>query len=210
MGTASKTSWRLVGEEFGGCSCAWGCPCQFNALPTNGFCEGVAVCEIHRGHFGDTRLDGLRFAVLLHFPGAVHEGNGSRQLVVDERATPEQRAALEALHSGLHGGAIFEIFAAVITDVRETLFLPIELESDRERRTGTVSIPGVLEIRAEPIRNPVTGEEHRARIALPEGFEYKEAEVGNSVRLDVSAGEPLAYAHENTYAQFNAFDWSNA
>jgi hypothetical protein len=73
-----------------------------------------------------------------------------------------------------------------------------------------VHIAGVLEIRAEPIRNPVTGKEHRARIVLPDGFEYKEAEVGNSVRLAVSSAQPLAYAHANTYAQFNAFDWCNA
>jgi hypothetical protein len=199
----------MTGEELGSCNCAWGCPCQFNAHPTNGFCEALVVCDIREGHFGDVSLDGVRFAVLLHFPGALHEGNGSLQRVVDERATQEQREAIEEIASGAHGGALFEIFAAIAPDVRETLYLPIVIESDRERRTGAVRIPGIGESRAEPIRNPVTGEEHRARIVLPGGFEYTEAEVGNTVRVSVTSDAPLAFTHENTYAQFNAFDWGN-
>jgi hypothetical protein len=66
----------------------------------------------------------------------------------------------------------------------------------------------MVEYRAEPIKNPVTGEEHRARIHLPNGFEYREAEVGNSTWLKVAVG-PIAFEHRDSYAQFNAFDWSN-
>jgi hypothetical protein len=61
----------------------------------------------------------------------------------------------------------------------------------------------------EPIKNPVTGEEHRARIALPNGFEYKEAEMGNTVSCRVSSGDKLTFELKNTYAQLNAFDWNN-
>jgi hypothetical protein len=61
----------------------------------------------------------------------------------------------------------------------------------------------------EPIKNPATGEEHRARIALPNGFEYREAEMGNTVHCRVSAGDKLTFELKNTYAQLNAFDWSN-
>ena len=35
-----------------------------------------------------------------------------------------------------------------------------------------------IEARGEPIRNPVSGETHRARINLPYGFEYDTAEIG--------------------------------
>jgi hypothetical protein len=88
------------------------------------------------------------------------------------------------------------------------MVMPLEIESDRERRTAKLSLPGVAEYRAEPIKNPVTQEEHRARIQLPEGFEYREAEMGNTAWLKVTAGS-IAFEHRNTYAQFNAFDWSN-
>ena len=35
---------------------------------------------IERGHFGDTPLDGVRYAQVYHWDGAVHEGNGWRRL----------------------------------------------------------------------------------------------------------------------------------
>ena len=41
-----------------------------------------------------------------------------------------------------------------------------------------VALPGWIDARGEPIRNPVTGEEHRARINLPHGFEYDTCEIG--------------------------------
>lgn len=204
----TSTSWRLEGEEAGGCNCAWGCPCQFNALPTHGRCEGFITVRIDRGHFGAVSLDGVRFAAAFSFPGAMHEGNGTMQLILEDGTGADQRKALLEIASGAHGGTIFQIFAAVLTNRPEPLVLPFSIEADREKRMATCSIPGVAEYRAEPIRNPVTGEEHRAQIRLPNGFEYREAEMGNSVFIRVKAG-PVAFEHQNTYAQFNAFAWSN-
>jgi hypothetical protein len=206
----STATWRIAGEEVGGCNCAWGCPCQFNALPTQGRCEGVGACEIQEGHFGSTRLEGVRFAGLYSWPGPIHEGNGSRQLIVDERASAEQRAAIEALESGTQGGAFFEIFASVCPNRLSTLFAPIEFSVDRLARLATMRIPGLVENVIEPIRNPVTGEEHRALILLPEGFEFTEAEVANSVLLRASGEGPFSFSYENTYAQLNQFNWSNS
>ena len=212
MGTPArtKTDWRIVGEETGSCNCAWGCPCQFNALPTHGRCKALVGLQIQEGYFGDTRLDGVRFASVFSWPGAIHEGNGTRQLIIDKRTTQEQRDALISMTSGTQGGTVFEIFAAVCPNVLEPIFAPISLESDRERRQATLHIPGVGEFHVEPIKNPVTGEEHRARIVLPNGFEYKEAEVGNTVYVRVQSDEKVAFEHENTYAQLNEFEWSNA
>jgi hypothetical protein len=81
---------------------------------------------------------------------------------------------------------------------------------DLERRHALVRIPAVGEIEAEPIKNPVTGAEHRARIVLPQGFEFTEAEMGNAVVLRATAGERVQFEHHNTYTQFCAIDWSSA
>ncbi len=132
-----------------------------------------------------------------------------RCTIVDEQATKEQREALIALDSGQHGGTYWEIFAAVCPNLIETLLAPITLTVDREKRRATIRIPGIAESNVEPIKSPATGEEHRARIALPNGFEYKEAEMGNTVSCRVSAGDKLTFELKNTYAQLNAFDWSN-
>ena len=51
--------WYVEGEEYGNCNCAYGCPCQFEALPTHGNCRGFEVVRIDKGHFGDVDLSGL-------------------------------------------------------------------------------------------------------------------------------------------------------
>ncbi len=90
----------IHGDEFVNCNCAYGCGCQFNALPTHGDCQAIATYRIDRGSHGDTSLDGLCGAAIYRWPGPVHEGNGEMQLVIDERADADQRRALETIMSG--------------------------------------------------------------------------------------------------------------
>ena len=151
----------------------------------------------------------MRFARVYSWPGAVHEGNGVRCTIIDEQATKEQRQALIALDSAQHGGLYWEIFAAVCPNLIEPLFAPITLNSDREKRRATIRIPGIAESDLEPIKNPKTGEEHRVRIVLPDGFEFKESEQANTVYCRVSAGDKLTFEFKNSSAGLNAFDWSN-
>ena len=94
--------WTVQATEFANCNCAYGCGCQFNALPDKGFCEAVAGYQINQGHFGDVQLDGLRAAAVWHWPGAVHEGNGTMQLIIDERADdgPTGRAGEDPVGAG--------------------------------------------------------------------------------------------------------------
>jgi hypothetical protein len=103
--------------------------------------------------------------------------------VVDERADARQREAILKIMAGEEtepGATIFNVFATVIETIHEPLFRPIEFEVDIENRTGRFAVPGLVEARGEPIKNPVTGQPHRARVVLPHGFEYTEAEYGSS------------------------------
>ena len=84
----ATSDWRLEGEWIKNCSCAFGCPCDFNALPTQGYCKGLLGMRITKGHFEGTKLDGLIFAATVDFPGALHVGKGMMQPIIDERATP--------------------------------------------------------------------------------------------------------------------------
>src|ERR1700730_16142605 len=94
------TEWSLEGKEFANCNCAYGCPCQFNALPTHGDCRAMNGFQIDRGRFGDVRLDGLRGVCLYQWPGPVHQGKGTMQVIIDERADAKQRDALVKIMSG--------------------------------------------------------------------------------------------------------------
>ena len=78
--------WEIKGPEISSCSCDWGCPCQFNSLPTHGNCRAAMAFEIEQGHFGEVSLDGLRAAAMVAWPGPIHEGGGECQPIVDERA----------------------------------------------------------------------------------------------------------------------------
>ncbi len=206
---ADKTEWRIIGDEVASCNCMWACPCQFNAIPDKGFCEGLAALEITEGHFGSTSLNGVRYAQVFHWDGPVHEGNGTKLLILDERTSPDQREAIKALISGAHGHPIFEIFAAMAPNNLEPVVAPIELEYDREKRRARIRMPGLGETTIEPIKNPVTGQEHRVRIDLPNGFEYKQAEVGNTAHFKTTAGGVLSMEHENSYAQLCRVEWAS-
>jgi hypothetical protein len=96
--------WQLSGKVLVSCNCDWGCPCNFNARPTTGKCEGGWTWQVDRGTYGDVRLDGLCFSVYANWPGAIHDGNGEALLLLDERADVPQRAAIETLLDGKIGG----------------------------------------------------------------------------------------------------------
>ena len=178
----AQADWRLEGEWIKNCNCAFGCPCDFNAKPTYGECKGFLGMRIAKGHFNGTRLDGLSFFVTVHFPGPLHEGNGQAQPIIDERASPEQREAIFGIMSGQNSaeGTLFHIFSLIVTRMHEPIFAPVDFRFDKAGRTARLTIPGVLESEVEPIRNPVTGAEHRIQVVMPEGFEHIEGEVASS------------------------------
>ena len=210
MAESAGVDWRIVGEEVGSCSCDWACPCQFEGDPTHGYCRVVAAMTITEGHFGDVDLTGVKFGALVAFPGPLYEGNGSMQIFTDEASSEEQRDAIEKLWSGEYGGPFFEIFSSICPDKHETLVTSIDVDSDRERRVATIRIGDYGTATIEPIKSPATGDEHRVRIDLPNGFEYKQAEVGNTVEARALGEGPLSYSFERSYGQLNKFDWSSA
>lgn len=206
----ARTEWKIKGREFANCNCSYGCPCQFNALPTHGNCRAVVAYQIDQGVYGTVKLDGLRAAGLYAWHGPVHVGNGTMQLIVDERARPEQREALLKIMTGqdtADAATMWWVYAAMCPTKLEPLFKPIEFEVDVDARRARLVVPDIVESSGEPIRNPVTGAEHRVRIDLPHGFEYRLAEIGSGrtkstgqIKLDLT----------NTYGQFARIHLSHA
>ena len=195
--------WMIEGREFGNCNCAYGCPCQFEDVPTHGNCRGFEAVEIERGHFADTDLGGLRFVMLYAWPGPIYEGKGELQAIIDERAGPEQRRALETV---LHGGETEEakthwwVFNAMSETIHPTLFEPIEIEMDIQARTARVSVPGLLDSSGRPIRPPHGDGEHRVQIAIPDGIEFELAEIGSA---STRAGAAISLRLDDSYGQWN-------
>ena len=174
--------WSVQGEELANCNCNFGCPCQFGVLPTTGNCEAVIIYDITSGHYGDVRLDGLKAAGIYYWPGPIHEGNGQMQIIVDERATPEQKAAIEAIINGEDTeemATMWFVYSAMSPNKHPTLSAPIELEWNLEDRTGKAKVGDIFDVEVKPIPNIVSGEPHRISIQLPHGFEFRHAEMAS-------------------------------
>ena len=195
--------WMLRGVEYGNCNCNWGCPCQFGAPTTHGNCEAVVAGHVEEGNFNETKLDGLDWAMLLHWPGEIADGNGTEQAIIDEGADPAQR---EGLRKILHGESTtsgmthFFVYNSTMSSVLETLYAPIELSIDVDGRTARVKIGDLVESVGTPIISAFDGSATRSRINLPNGFEYTYAEMGNGT-TKARAGIELDFA--DTYGQFN-------
>jgi len=195
--------WLFKSETYDNCNCEINCGCQFNLPSTHGDCQSAFIGDVIDGHFNDTPLTGLSWAGLYKWPGQIAEGNGKRQIIIDERADEAQRAALETIISGDACeplSNIFSVFASTCSEFCETLFLPIQLNADLESRTANVEIPGVLTSQGRPKINDFNGEPYHVAIARSKGsFEFTYAELGlGSTKV---TGE-MEMAYEDSWAHF--------
>ena len=123
--------WEFHGKQFVNCNCAYGCPCQFNARPTYGDCRAVIFFHIDTGHFGATRLDGLNAAFAASWPGAIHEGHGRMQPIIDARADEAQRQALHAIMTGKETDEMsnyLAIFSAMCDTIHDPIHTAIRID----------------------------------------------------------------------------------
>ncbi len=197
----ARTKWHLRGTVVVACNCEYGCPCNFNALPSHGDCEGGWTWHVTEGLHEGVRLDGLTFSMAVDWPGAIHEGNGEALLLIDERADERQREIIGRFLAGQIGGP-WAILVNTIVRFHGPQFVPYEVALDDEAH-ARVRAGEVLEMVTEPIRNPVTGAEVHPRAVLPEGLIFKDGAMLSSVAYKVSDG--IAYDHPGKYAAVAPF-----
>jgi hypothetical protein len=196
--------WELKGTVIVACNCDYGCPCNFNALPTKGKCEGTWTWHVERGTFGETSLDDLNFTVCVNWPGAIHEGNGEALILVDERADEAQRNAIETLVGGDAGGP-WGVLAWTWPTIHGPKPVTYDLHLDGVKTR--VKAGNSYEVVSETIKNPVSGAEVHPGATLPEGIVFKEAEFGSSTTFRVSDG--IAYEHPGKYTAVGPFEYSS-
>ena len=100
-------AWNITGQYCETCSCDFVCPCilgQMAARPSKGSCTFAMTMQIEHGRYGNVPLDGITFIVLGYTPEEMGKGNWSVGLVVDDRASAEQRDAVTAIAGGSAGG----------------------------------------------------------------------------------------------------------
>jgi hypothetical protein len=174
--------WEINGLAFTNCNCDYGCPCQFNALPTDNTCRAFYALKIDSGRHQDTSLDGLILGFAIDFPNPIHEGNGTHQIYIDDKASEAQRKALLRIVRGEDTEPMathFAVYHEMSSDRLEPVFLPMTLEVDITNAQAHAAAGDIIESSCVPIVNPTTEEQHRAQIRLPNGFEYTVAEMSS-------------------------------
>jgi hypothetical protein len=195
--------WRLQGKVLVACNCDWGCPCNFNARPTKGKCEGGWTWHIEHGVYGPIPLDGLNLSVYANWPGAIHEGHGEALILIDDRADVEQRKAIEVLLEGKSGGP-WQTLAWTWPKVHGPF--PTSYDVALDGINSRIRCGDHVEIECGPIRNPVTGAEAHPSVVLPEGIVLKRGDLGATTRFRVSKG--IEYDHSGQYMAVGPFEYA--
>ena len=198
------SDWKLSGKIVIACNCDWGCPCNFNAPPSRGKCEGGWVWAIGEGQIRGVRVDGLGIALYADWPGAIHEGGGRAVCYLDARADPAQRDVLTPLLKGELGGP-WGIF-------NKTYDLagphPASFDFDLSGYDTRVRIGDAVEIELQKIKNPVTHAEVHPEIVLPEGLVLKRGALAASKAFRVR--DRISYDHSGQYAAFGPFEYASS
>jgi len=204
------TDWQMKGIYFKSCNCAPGCPCDFMSPPTQGPCEGFIGMRVDEGSFDGVSLAGSKWCVAFHWPGPLHEGNGTVKPYLDPSMSQEQMDCIGQILTGQAGGTWFEVLASIVTDVKEPAVLPIDFQV--EGRTGTIKVGDVMENSFAPIKNPVTGEEETVRVAIPGGLEYSRGDgIAEILESDtLHSTDEIAFSHGGVHTSLvSNQDWGN-
>jgi hypothetical protein len=102
-------AYDLRGTFLEACDCYVICPCWAGEGPDGGHCTGLFVWYVREG-----TIDGVDVSGLSTASASVHEGHRSGggwrvSMLIDERASAEQREALVSAFSGKMGGPLAEL-----------------------------------------------------------------------------------------------------
>jgi len=198
--------WWWKAEYFETCNCDYGCPCNLNSIPTDGTCKAIDAWRIREGAAQDVRLDGLTLALLVAWPNPIHEGNGQAVVYIDERADGAQREALAGIGTGAAGpGGPFEIFAGTYSEPPRVVYGPVALDVEGSR--VSMKFGDLAHADLAPIRATVDGSESSARMVLPGGFIWQDAEMVNTETCEVNAGT-FAFRYQDSSAFLSQVEYN--
>ncbi|HXP03492.1 MAG TPA: DUF1326 domain-containing protein [Stellaceae bacterium] len=151
-----EQNWSLRGEYMESCNCDYLCPCIYTnpqAPVTYDHCTALMVFRIDEGRSGATRLDGLKFALVIRSGKVMADGNWVFAAVVDAAADPAQRLALTAIASGEAGGPPGVIRQNLVSDFRGVEIKPIEFTMTGLTRRAAIPDVASFEIEGVASRN---------------------------------------------------------
>jgi hypothetical protein len=147
----AAVGYRLTGRFLEACDCYAICPCWIDEVPDEEQCTGLFVWDINQGDAMGHDVSGLRVA-----SASYHEGKrrGARQRVVvliDDRASDQQRAVLSDVFTGRQGGPLGQL-ADMLGELvaQRSAKIDIGWEGDK----ATLDIEGIIQAANEPKTGP--------------------------------------------------------
>jgi hypothetical protein len=146
-----QAAYSLKGTLLEACSCGVLCPCWVGEDPDGGECYAVVSYHFDSGQIAGVDVSGLSLLSVAHIPGNVLAGNWEEVVLVDDRATDEQREVILAAFTGKLGGPLADL-AQLVGTVKgiESATIRHEVAGGM----GTLEVPGVVEAEMEPYRSP--------------------------------------------------------
>ena len=102
----AKADWALNATAIEACSCPMFCQCYFNPAPAGHqheggqkhFCRANLAYKVNRGHYGETKLDGVKFWVANDLGGDFSKGQMDWAVMYFDKAmTKAQREGLQTI-----------------------------------------------------------------------------------------------------------------
>ncbi len=200
--------WQIVGTYLEFCNCDPGCGCNFRGFPNSpeGNCQALINHVIESGSSDGTDLAGAKASWALWWPGAIHDKGGKGHAYID-CASDEQYEALARIWRGEEGYGLFEIFNSTLDEATAVERATIDVTLDGRR--SAVAIEGVTESQMTPLTNPVSGDESDVRIVKTSGFIWRDGEIAQSEKFNVSLPE-MNWELAERHTVFSTFDYTNA
>jgi len=199
--------YRLKVHHLEVCNCNHGCGCQFGGFPDFGTCEAIIGIEVIEGNYGAIDLAGLQVVIAVNWPKAIHEGNGTAVMFVDESASDEQVDGLAMIYSGQAGGMPWEAIGGTISSLEGPIRKKIEMQVDGSE--SGIGIADVLEVKMAALEDPMTGEKKNVHVVYPDGgFVWDDGKIGTTKVMSVDFGG-IQFEHPGQFAAYAVTEWTN-
>ena len=205
--TQAQTPYRIKANWLETCNCDPGCNCNFGGFPDHGPCEALVGLRIDEGNFGDVDLSDVKAVLAIMWPKAIHEGNGTAAIFIDESASEQQVQGLATILTGQVGGMPWEILATTLTSLDGPVLKHIQM--DVNGTNSGFSIDGILEAKMVPLKNPVTGEDNEVHIVFPNGgLIWNDGDNATTSTMKVDYGA-VKFDHTGMSGIFAPVEWTN-
>jgi len=144
-------AYHLEGSLLEVCTCKVLCPCWVGEDPDFGDCKSALAWHFDSGNIDGVDVAGRTVGLAAYIPGNVLDGGWKVTLFIDQDASDQQAAELQALYSGEKGGPIVDLLQ-LVGEVTSVERVPIVFEVHQGK--GTLKLGDVAHAEMEPYRGP--------------------------------------------------------